>query len=78
MVDTTAAVGGGAAVVTTRLVGRRFLLLPQIPIPIQQTIHTGIRIGKHVHTRLSITAPAIMPATEKEHMHMIRPHMIFF
>ena len=71
MVDTTAAVGGGgAAAVNTRLVGRRFLLLPQIPIPIQQTIHTGIRIGRNVHTRPSITAPAIMPAT-KEATHMI-------
>ena len=67
MVDTTAAVGGGAAVVTTRVAGRRFLLLPQIPIPIQQTIHTGIRIGRHVHTRPSMTATAIMVGTEEEH-----------
>ena len=70
MVDTTAAVGGRAAVVTTRLVGHRFLLLPQIPIPIQQTIHTGIRIGRNMHIRPRITAPAIIPVTE-EATHMI-------
>ena len=69
VVDTTAAVGGGAAVVTTRVASRLFLLL--IPIPIQQLTHNaGIRIGKHVHIRERITAPAIIPANE-EATHMI-------
>ena len=61
MVDTTAVGGGRAAVVTTRLVGRRFLLLAQIPIPIQHTLETN--------TRVIITAPAIIPATEETNTH---------
>ena len=46
VVDTTAVVGG-AAVVTTRVAGRRSLQQPYSPIPIQQTIHTGIRICRN-------------------------------
>ena len=67
VVDTTAAVGGEAAVnlVTTRLLGRRFLLLPQIPNLIQQTTHTGVMIGRNMHTRARMTAPAIMPTPEE-------------
>ena len=47
VVDTTAVVGGGAAVVTTRVAGCRFLQQWYSPIPIQQTIHTGIRICRN-------------------------------
>ena len=67
--DTTAVVGGGAAVVTTRVAGCRFLQQPYSPIPIQQTIHTGIRICSN-----KAPTPAMMigkkPAIE-EATHMV-------
>ena len=67
MVVTTAVVrgGGGAAVyiVTTRLLGPRFLLAPQIPTPRQQQMHTGIKIGREVHTRLRTITPIMIPVT---------------
>ena len=67
MVVTTAVVeGGGAALVTTRLLGPRLLLAPQIPIPRQQQMTTGIIIGRKVHTRLTITTPIMIPVTGKK------------
>ena len=64
MVVKTALVGGGgAAVVTTRLLGPRFLLAPQIPTPRQQQMHTGIKIGRKVHTRLRTITPIMIPVT---------------
>ena len=67
VVVTTAVVGGGgAAVVTSRVLGPRLLLAPQIPIPRQQQMHTGIKIGRKVQIRPRIIAPTIIPVTEKK------------
>ena len=63
VVTTAVAAGGGAAVVTTRVRGPRLLLAPQIPIPRQQQMHTGIKIGSKVQTRIAITIPTIIPVT---------------
>ena len=67
VLDTTTAVGGRAAVVTTRVVGRRFQQLPQIPHLIQQTAHTGIMIctSMHVHTRANMITTAIVPVVKE-------------
>ena len=66
MVVTTAVVGGRAALVTIRLLGPRLLLAPQIPMPRQQQMTTGIIIGNKVHTRMTTTTPIMIPVTGKK------------
>ena len=56
---TTAVAGGGAEVVTNLVLGPRFLLAAQIPIPRQQQ--------KHVQIKTRITTPTTIPVTETNH-----------
>ena len=57
---TTAVVGGGTAVVTTHVAGRRLFLQMIAPMTAQKHIHT--------HTKQTITGitPAIIPTSERE------------
>ena len=66
VVTTAVVVGGGAALVTIRLLGPRLLLAPQIPMPRQQQMTTGIIIGNKVHTRMATTTPIMIPVTGKK------------
>ena len=67
---TTAVVGGGTAVVTTRVVGRwLFLQLAPMPTPRQIHMHMGINIGRKVQTMIAMTTPAIIPGTGERKMH---------
>ena len=74
VVTTAVAAGGGAAVVTTRVRGPRLLLAPQIPIPRQQQMQTGIIIGRNVQTRLAMTTPTIIPVTKKSWIRFVMTH----
>ena len=67
VVVTTAVAGGGAEVVTTLVLGPRFLMAPQTPTPRQQQMHTGIKIGSRVQIRTRITATTT-PAAETNHI----------